>query len=57
MSFWKLQFKKQKVTNLKKVIIKTAMEKVRGINELASVGTNLFTLGGQLVSFLEGFVA
>lgn len=33
------------------------MEKVRGINELASVGTNLFTLGGQLVSFLEGFVA
>ncbi|WP_010530039.1 hypothetical protein [Lentibacillus jeotgali] len=41
----------------KKAIIKTAMEKIRGINELASAGTNLFTLGGQLVSFLDGFVA
>ncbi|WP_077358969.1 hypothetical protein [Virgibacillus halodenitrificans] len=40
----------------KKAIVKTAMEKVRGINELATAGKNLFTLGGQLIDSLAGMV-
>lgn len=40
----------------KKAIMNTAMGKVRGINEIASAGTTLFTLGTQLVDSLGGFI-
>lgn len=40
----------------KKVIIKTAIEKVKGVGELATAGTTLFTLGTKLVESLQGLI-
>ncbi|QHE52783.1 hypothetical protein [Pontibacillus sp. HMF3514] len=40
----------------KKAILKTAMGKVRGINEIATTGTTLFNLGSELADTLGGFV-
>ncbi|EFV71665.1 hypothetical protein HMPREF1012_02304 [Bacillus sp. BT1B_CT2] len=41
----------------KKIILKTAIEKVKSVGELASAGTALFTLGSQLVESLQGLIA
>lgn len=40
----------------KKVIVKTAMEKVRTVNEVAGAGNTLFTLGGQLLHAFQGLI-
>ncbi|WP_370458011.1 hypothetical protein [Thalassobacillus sp. CUG 92003] len=42
--------------NPKKSIMRTAMDKVRGVNELASAGSNLFNLGNQIVNTLGGII-
>lgn len=41
----------------KKTIIQTTMDKVKGINELASTGTTLLALGTQLAKLLQGMIA
>lgn len=40
----------------KKVIVKTAMEKVRTVNEVVGAGNTLFTLGGQLLHAFQGLI-
>ncbi|MCJ7843566.1 hypothetical protein MUB24_22355 [Lederbergia sp. NSJ-179] len=40
----------------KKIIIKTAIEKVKSVGELATAGTTLFTLGTKLVESLQGLI-
>lgn len=41
----------------KKSIIKMAIEKVRNINEIATVGTTLYTLATQILPLLQNFIA
>ncbi|PGY11131.1 hypothetical protein [Bacillus sp. AFS031507] len=40
----------------KKVIVRTAMDKVRTVNEVVGAGTNVFTLGTQLLHVLQGII-
>ncbi|WP_233880306.1 hypothetical protein [Virgibacillus halodenitrificans] len=40
----------------KKIIVKTAIEKVKSVGELATAGTTLFTLGTKLVELLQGMI-
>jgi hypothetical protein len=40
----------------KKVIVKTAMDKVRTVNEVAGAGSTLLTLGGQLLQAFHGII-
>ncbi|MFD1608632.1 hypothetical protein [Oceanobacillus luteolus] len=40
----------------RKIIIKTAIEKVKSVGELATAGTTLFTLGTKLVESLQGSI-
>ncbi len=40
----------------KKIIVKTAIEKVKSMGELATAGTTLFTLGAKLVELLQGLI-
>uniref|UniRef100_UPI00402A7B64 hypothetical protein n=1 Tax=Bacillus sp. DX2.2 TaxID=3073452 RepID=UPI00402A7B64 len=40
----------------KKSIIKTAIEKVQNVNELATAGTTLYTLGEQLLTSFQKFI-
>lgn len=41
----------------KGIIVKTAIEKVKSVGELATAGTTLFSLGEQLVQSLQGVIA
>lgn len=40
----------------KKVIVRTAMDKVRAVNEIAGAGSTLFTVGGQLIHAFQGII-
>ncbi|MGI2851614.1 hypothetical protein ACRS6Y_15265 [Bacillus cytotoxicus] len=41
----------------RKIIVKTAIEKVKSVGELATAGTTLFSLGTKLVEVLQGLIA